>query len=272
MAEKSKAELKTQISTLLADNSNGDISAADIRTVNDDAVDSLVAEQDTDFLKSKELNALIDTTTTLKIGDVAGGDYTEFEADGFAVAKGGAVAYRDEYPSQSWLPAGGKSAPDVADHTIGGIERRVYVFDGVATEEALSSCFEIPHDYMYGETIEVHMHFRPTTVDAGDVRFVFDWEHSGVNNSTVEGYNNPPSGQTQLVMVESVPSNKQYYHVVRAFGDLPDLGYKLGDKIGFTISRDPANAADTYPADVILEQVALHIPVDAKGSRERYVK
>lgn len=217
-------------------------------------------------LNLKQLDQAVD------IGDSAGASYTRIETTGFLEATGSAIAYRDEYPSFDWLPAGGKASPDLANHVIGGVDRRVYVFDGGSTEERLSSCFEIPHDYAYGLPIEVHMHFRPTDNSAGDVKFFFDWEYSGVNNSTAEGYNNPPQAQTSLTMIETIPSNSQYYQVIRAFGDLPDLGFELGDKIGFNIRRTPSDVEDTYNADVILEQVALHIPVNTNGSRQRYVK
>lgn len=206
-----------------------------------------------------------------KFGDIPNGNYSEVESNGFLVAKGTAQAYRDEYPSHPWVPAGAQAAPDEANHTIGGVPRRVYCFDGVNIEERLSSSFEIPHDYMYGQPIEVHVHFRPTDNTAGDVKWFFDWELSPVNNGT-EGYSKPPEAQNTLSVVESIPADKQYYHVIRAVGVLPDNGYELGMKIGFNIRRTPTDAEDTYGADVILEQVALHVPVDTAGSRERYVK
>lgn len=62
MAEKSKEDLKIQINDLLADNTSGDISEADIRTVNIDAVDSLVSEQDPEFLELKQFSDVLEVT------------------------------------------------------------------------------------------------------------------------------------------------------------------------------------------------------------------
>ena len=171
--------------------------------------------------------------------------------------------YRDEYPS-SILPAGGSAEPDDVNVTIGGVYRRMYSFDGSSTEERLSGSFEIPHDYMYGEDIEVHIHVRPSTTGTGVFKFFFDWEHSPAQGD--------PAAQTALTLTHEITADEQYKHLIIAFGNLPDLGYQLGDKIGFNLRRHPTDAADTYTGDVLFEQIALHVPCDTQGSRQIYVK
>jgi len=69
MAIKTKAELQTQVDTLLADNAAGDISASDIRTVDTDAIDSFVDVQDPDYIKLKDTNTFV---TATPVGDDAG--------------------------------------------------------------------------------------------------------------------------------------------------------------------------------------------------------
>lgn len=171
--------------------------------------------------------------------------------------------YRDEYP-QFLIPAGGQAAPDEVDHTIGGVQRRLRGFDGIATEERLSGSFEIPHDYMIGEAIEAHIHWRPSTTGTGTVIWYFDWEYS------------PPQGgpinQVTLSVTHTLSSNKQYFHLLDTFGNLPQPStpFAIGGKIGFNIRRTPTT--DTYGADVLLEQVSLHIPCDTAGSRQLYIK
>jgi len=171
--------------------------------------------------------------------------------------------YRDEYPVNI-IPAGGVATPDLADHTIGGVNRRLYAFDGATTSEEITGSFEIPHDYMYGEDIEAHIHVRPATTGTGVFKFFFDWEHSPANEA--------PAAQTSLTLTYDITTNKQYYQLVVSFGNLPDLGFELGDKIGFNLRRDPTDGADTYTGDILFEQVALHIPCDTNGSRQIYVK
>lgn len=199
-----------------------------------------------------------------EIGAVQQGNYTSFDLQGFRQCFGDAISHRDEYPSHPWIAAGAQASPDLTNHTIGGVARRIYAFNGATTEERLSSSFEIPHDYAYGQPIEVHAHFRPSTTGSGDVKFFFDWEHSPAQGA--------PASQTTMTLVHTINADEQYYHLIKSFGDLPDLGFRLGDKIGFNIRRTPTDAADTYAADVLLEQVALHVPIDSDGSKQRYAK
>lgn len=47
---------------------------------------------------------------------------------------------------------------------------------------------------------------------------------------------------------------------------------QLGGKIGFNLRRTPSDVRDTYGADVLFEQIALHVPCDMLGSRQIYIK
>ena len=207
---------------------------------------------------SVELSAL---TAELPIGN--GANRSVIETTGIIRAEGSARAFRDELPVYLNV-AGGAAAPDEENHTIGGVARRLYCFNGAATEERLSGSFEIPHDYAYGTEIEIHVHFRPTTNDAGNVEWFFDWEHSPAQSA--------PEAQTTLSAVIPILADTQYHHYVKTIGVLPANGYALGDKIGFNIRRTPNGDNDTYGADVAWEQIAMHIQVDTHGSRQRYVK
>ena len=198
-----------------------------------------------------------------KIGNIEGGNYSEFEADGTYVAKGEATVFRDELPSYL-VPAAGGAAPDSVAHTIGGVARQLYSFDGAATVEILSGSFEIPHDWKVGSEIEVHIHWRPSTTGTGNVEWHFDWEYS------------PPQGapvpKTTLSGVATIPSNQQYWHKLDQIGLINATGFSLGGKIGFNLRRSPAGVKDTYGADALLEQIAMHVEIDTLGSRQRYIK
>jgi hypothetical protein len=173
--------------------------------------------------------------------------------------------WRDEYP-EIIVPASGSAAPDSVGATIGGIARQMYSFDGANTTEILSGSFEIPHDYMIGETIEVHVHWRPSTTGTGDVKWFFDWEYSPANAASIT--------QTTLSKVETIGSNKQFWHLITSIGNLPQPStpFGIGGKIGFNIRRTPSDAGDTYTGDALLEQISLHVPCDTNGSRQIYVK
>ena len=171
--------------------------------------------------------------------------------------------FRDEYPAMV-VPATGATAPDEVAHTIGGVARTLRGFDGNNTQEILSGSFEIPHDYMIGQPIEAHVHWRPATTGTGTVKWYLDWEYSPPNAS--------PIAMTSVDVTRTISTNSQYYHLLDTFGNLtsPSTPFNIGGKIGFNIRRTPAD--DTYTGDALLEQVSLHIPCDTNGSRQIYVK
>lgn len=175
----------------------------------------------------------------------------------------GTPTYRDEYPA-ILVAAGGSKAPDEVSHTIGGVRRTMKSFDGSATEEIISGSFEIPHDYMAGQPIELHIHWRPSTSGLGSVIWYFDWEYSPPEAQ--------PQSQTVVTASRTLAADRQYYHLLDTFGNLPQPStpFSLGGKIGFNLRRTPTT--DTYGADALLEQIALHIPCDTNGSRQIYIK
>jgi len=177
------------------------------------------------------------------------------------------VNWRDEYPSQPWVAAGAAAAPDLIDYSIGGITVKKYSFDGATTEELLNSNFEVPHDYAYGNQIELHVHWRPTSTATGTTVWNFDWCYSPANDGA-------PIPQTSQSTSKTLTANSQYHHFITSFGNLNLTGstFSLGHLINFNIRRDPTFSGDTYPDDIILEQVALHMPIDSFGSRQQYIK
>lgn len=196
-------------------------------------------------------------------GDILGGNYSKFEGDGTLVSFGNAITYRDELPSVL-TPVSGAAAPDLVTHTIGGVARTLYSFDGGNTQEILSGSIEIPHDYAYGLPIEMHIHWRPSTTGTGVVKWFIDWEYSPAQGA--------PLAQTTLTVLATLSTNNQYWHLLHSFGNLPNTGFKLGGKIGFNLRRTPSDVQDTYAGDALFEQVAIHIPCDTLGSRQIYTK
>lgn len=175
--------------------------------------------------------------------------------------------WRDEYPS-FLVSAGGAAAPDEIPVTIGGVLRTVRSFDGGNTEERLSGSFEIPHDMVIDSSVtpELHVHWRPATTGLGVVKWFFDWEYSPPEGA--------PISMTSLSTTEEITEDNQYWHKLTTFGYLPQPSteYGIGGKIGFNVRRTPADEDDTYTGEVYLEQIALHVPCDTKGSRQIYIK
>lgn len=186
-------------------------------------------------------------------------------SDGFR-----SIRYRDEYVGGSWSTPAGAAAPDTVSVTLGGIGMSMLAFDGGNTEEKKSNHFEISHDIAIdalnaeAARVEFHCHFMPSTTGAGIIKWFFDYSYSPVLAAPVE--------QTTLDFSQAVDT-QQYVHFVKGVElPKPASGFTIGDVINFTIRRKPADAGDTYEADVYLLKCALHIPIDCSGSRQRYTR
>ena len=137
---------------------------------------------------------------------------------------------------------------------------KVYINDS----RLVFGTYEITQEWKVGSEIEVHIHWRPSTTGTGNVEWHFDWEYS------------PPQGapvpKTTLSGIATIPAAQRYWHKLDQIGLINATGFSLGGKIGFNLRRTPTNALDTYPNDVLLEQIALHVPCDTAGSRQIYIK
>ena len=115
-----------------------------------------------------------------KIGDISGGNYTEFEADGTMVAIGDATCWDDIALGSGALGAGA-SAPDLININNSGIY--LYGFAGAATIEQLYGSFEVPHNYKEGTDLIPHIHWLTTTTNTGNVKWQVDYWR--VNMTTI---------------------------------------------------------------------------------------
>lgn len=206
-------------------------------------------------------------------GSVDEGSYSYFEKEtGVLVAQGSAITYRDEYASGVYFVPLGATAPDEVNVTIGGVVTKKYAFDGLTIEEKLGNTFEIAHDIAIDQVnagtknITFHIHSAPSNATStGDSKFLVDWALLKAQGAVITG--------TQISITTTMPSNSQYSNrIVGSVLPVPSEGFDIGDLIEFTISRNPADSADTYPADTIFYKAALHVPCDTNGSRGVFTK
>jgi hypothetical protein len=181
------------------------------------------------------------------------------------------IRYRDEYVGTDWINPLGGPAPDDVNATIGGVVTRVQSYDGGTTEERKGNSFEIPHDLALDEVnagtefIEWHVHYMPSTNDAGDIKWFLDYCYI------------PPFGaaipQTAAFTVDTINANEQYVHKITGVQlPAPAGGFGIGGIILFNLRRTPTDTDDTYAADALLIKTALHVPINDFGSRQRYIK
>jgi len=181
------------------------------------------------------------------------------------------AVWRDEYVGSDWGNATGNAAPAFGTYTIGGIAYRKISLDA---NDARTNCFEIPHDMVLSEEEalqpEVHAHIRPTNDSTGTVILFFEPEWSKANTSGANPVTNPEALAEMTATLTIAAGSSNFPHYVLSFGKLPVKAYNIGDLIGFKVSRKTGQG--TYTSDIIIEKLALHVPVDTNGSRQIYVK
>jgi hypothetical protein len=206
------------------------------------------------------------STTIIEALDSSDAVVMKVDTQGF-----GRSEYRDEYVAGPWLTPQGATAPDEVTVTIGGIDYRVYAFDGGSTQETLTNSFEMQHDLDFvglnAGTVkaEWHVHWMPSTADAGDVKWFFDWAYLPADGSAA-------ISMTALTCIDSCSSQQTRHLICGTELAKPSSGFNVGDIILFRLRRTPNDGADTYGADALLIKTALHVPVNSKGSRQRYIK
>ena len=195
---------------------------------------------------------------TMKIGDTSGNNYTEFESDGTLRFNGNATVFEDEYASYFFAESGA-AAPDVV--TLSG-NNKAYGFDGGTTKEILHCFIELPHKYKEGSDIELHIHYLRKASGTGDVKWFADYSICPLAGALV------PSQTVSVVKTVGAVD----YCEVATIAIIPGTGRKISDVIALRIYRDPADAQDTFGADVLMTSFGIHYEVDTIGSRQMYVK
>lgn len=155
----------------------------------------------------------------------------------------------------------GASAPGLENWNSTGIY--VYAFDGAATSEQLFSNCEYNHQFKEGADIYPHVHWAPTTTAAGNVKWNLSvvWDNPGTAPSTVV-----------TTSVTQAAPGVAFQSQVANFPTVSGTSKTIGSQIQFRLWRNPADAADTYGADAVIQTLGFHAEVDSFGSTQVAVK
>lgn len=204
------------------------------------------------------LQQLADEINKIRAGTRHGSlyNYSEFESDGTLVFNGDAVVWNDiNFPGMDL--GVGVTPPDMIEfYGGGGIFGRA--FDGSANTEQLFGEGELLHGYKEGTDISFHIHWMPTTADAGNVKWqlTYNWL-----NDTATG------GAPTTISVTSAAGGTAWKHHKTNFADISGLGKTIGSQFHFRLFRDPTDGADTYAHDAGVLSVGIHYEIDTVGSR-----
>lgn len=189
--------------------------------------------------------------------DIFGGqsDNLEIESDGTLILHGNATTWNDINVAGTSLGVAA-SAPDLIQLNSGTIYVRG--FDGNVTTEQLFGDVEIIHTYKEGTDLVPHVHWMPTTTNAGNVKWqmTYAWTNRG----------SAAPAEATISVVQAAGGTAW----VQRRADFPAIsgsGKGIGSHLSIRFFRDPSDGSDTYPNDAAVLSIGFHHEIDSLGSR-----
>ena len=157
----------------------------------------------------------------------------------------------------------GSSAPNLVAFGPSG-NLFCLAFNGAATLEQVYFAMQLPHHYKEGSDIRPHVHWTPTTNDAGNVKWQFEYFWA---NAATDVFGAP----TTLSVVDAA-SGAAWTHQKSFFPVISGTGKKISSMLMCRLFRDPSDAADTYAHEAAFLEFDFHYQVDSTGSQQIAVK
>lgn len=213
------------------------------------------------------------TSGAWAVGNVTGGHYTEFEADGTMRSVGNATTWDDERVPLTSTKLGGVKDPGFSvafTDGAGSTGAWLYWFDAGTVEE-LFFVVQLSHRYKIDTSIYPHVHWIPkTNGSAGQVvswGLEYTWASIGaVFGNTTQIYSNAHSP------VETLVAGKHYVTSFSAIS--PGAGKGISSMLICRVWRDATGTGltDSYTDDVGLIEIDFHFEMDTLGSRSEFTK
>lgn len=197
------------------------------------------------------------TLTTAKIGDEAGGNYSEFEADGTLKFNGDAETWVDiDFPL---IPR--TTGPNIP--TYATVQGNLSMPQWAVNDALVCEVQELIHSWREASTVYFHLHLvtSGTNVDARYVRFEveYTWGNFGATlpaNVTLDSLD--------LLIPANTPART---HIIYSLGNFTPGGGRIGGHVLARLKRiaSTGTAPGTNP---FIGMMQLHIQQDTTGSRE----
>lgn len=210
---------------------------------------------------------------SILLGDVAGGNYTEFENDGTLELIGDATVWEDFRVPVTATVGGGSSQPDsgkLIDDGSGSQGVFIKWFDPVSEEELYFTA-QIPHDWKTGTDFLPHVHWVPKTNGGADKKACWGLEYTWIDRGEI-------AGNTTIVYSNSTRQGDSVLlanrHYVTEFASISGTDHTISSMLVCRVFRDATGAGgvDDYSSDAGLLEIDFHYEIDMIGSRETWEK
>lgn len=202
-----------------------------------------------------------------KIGDVANGNYTEFELDGTMKLNGNATVFDDLTGDITRTKTAGSRV------TINDVENTVDFTSAAITTDYLFLNYQTSHKMKLGSNIYPHIHWEQASANTPNWLIQYRWQKQGQAKTTAWTNYKCTSAANAFTYVSGTLNQISYGAALT-----PPVGYALSDIIEIRVIRDTNNTstlfagADPYSGTVSITAVDIHYEQDTLGSRQEYVK
>jgi hypothetical protein len=204
------------------------------------------------------------TLGTAKIGDVSGGNYTEFEANGTLLGHGDATCYMDVIIPM--FLRGVAAEPEVVAFPLNGVglQPRFRVNDILTLQNA-----EAPHDWEEGSGIEIHIHYSNGSEDTTDRYIKFTLEYA-IANMVANGNTGTQfvrgTEDVEWAIPANTPAYTHLYKTLKVVDATTMANIKIG--AGFVGSLKRITATGTAPSvNPYVLNLGIHYKTNTLGSR-----
>lgn len=203
----------------------------------------------------------------INIGDLVGGDYVEINTDDGSVRlRGDATAWDDLLFAASVTKPGATAPSYKAFGPSGSLQ--ALMFEAGHHDEVHFEV-QLPHRWKEGSKIYPHVHWTPTTADAGNV--VWELEYSWAN---IDGTFGAPSNMASDATAAGGTAWVHKLTVLKEAGNsyIDGAGKTMSSMLMCRLHRNSNAGSDTLNKDVAMLDIDFHIEIDSFGSDEEYVK
>lgn len=180
-------------------------------------------------------------------------DYSAFSEEGILTQFGTARNWKDLIlPAVNLRPG---STPPAFAIFMGGIYASRF---DAGISDMLYGSFELQHDYFEGSDLYFHVHWSPTTTNAGNIVW-------GVEYTIASPFTVFPATVTVLGTPTPAPGVVNR-HQLQNIAVIPGTGQVIGSIVAFRVFRQNGGT-DTFTGNAFLHSVGVHYSADTLGSR-----
>ena len=210
---------------------------------------------------------------SFKVGDVAGGNYTDFDTTGFITFNGTTTVW-DDLRVEPNIKGTGTNDPTFTKWFDNGAgSRGVFLYNftdaSTASEKEVFFQVQLPHSWK-GTTIYPHVHWIPLAAATAQ-RPVWGLEYNWADIGQVFG--NTTIAYTTGLVPNDVNLVKYKHYISPFAGITPTTNQdEISAILMCRLFRYSGNASDTYTNTCGLLYVDFHYEIDTLGSRTEFTK